>query len=172
MKTIEENKLETLLQIIAPAPALRIAHFSESGEALVHMLGDFCSKNEYEYQINCTQPSFFETLQNRYKDNTYIKPVNFSLERPRYMIQGKLYEYLFVTSTIDTEMRSDFLKKCHGIIKNAGIIIIFLPKGNSVQRYEWISLLEEHYYVASSTIDDLFEHYDILISKKMHGWGG
>jgi hypothetical protein len=33
-------------------------------------------------------------------------------------------------------------------------------------------LLEENNYVASNTIDDLFEHYDLLISKKMHGWGG
>jgi len=29
-----------------------------------------------------------------------------------------------------------------------------------------MALLEEHYYVASSTIDDLFAHYDVLISKK------
>ncbi len=35
-----------------------------------------------------------------------------------------------------------------------------------------MTLLEEHYYVASNTIDDLFENYDVLISKKMHGWGG
>jgi hypothetical protein len=172
MKHIEQDKLETLLQIIAPAPALRIAHFSESGEDFVEIIGDFCSKNEYEYQINCTEPSFFETLNSNYKDHPYIKPIKFSLERPRYMMQGKLYEYLFVTSTIEAEIRSDFLKKTHGIIKNAGIIVIFLPKGSHTERYDWMALLEEHYYVASSTIDDLFEHYDILISKKMHGWGG
>jgi DNA topoisomerase IA len=172
MKNIEQDKLETLLQIIAPAPALRIAHFCESGEKMVDILGNFCSEQAYEYQINCTEPSFFEALNNIYKDHEAIKPIKFTLERPRYMIQGKLYEYLFVTSTIPTEMRSDFLKKTHGIIKNAGLILIFIPKGDSQQRYNWIALLEEHYYVASSTIDDLFEHYDVIISKKMHGWGG
>jgi hypothetical protein len=172
MKNIEQNKLETLLQIIAPAPALRIAHFSEGGEKMVEILGDFCSEQTYEYQVNCTEPSFFETVNNTYKDHKVIKPVKFTLERPRYMIQGKLYEYLFVTSTIPTEIRSDFLKKTHGIIKNAGLILIFIPKGDSQQRYNWIALLEENYYVASSTIDDLFAHYDVIISKKMHGWGG
>ncbi len=171
MKNIEQDKLETLLQIIAPAPALRIAHFCESGEKMVEILGDFCSQNEYEYQLNCTEPSFFEILENKYQDHTYIKPVKFSLERPRYMIQGKLYEYLFVTSSIKKESRSDFLKKAHSIIKNAGLILIFIPKGDKSQRYAWMTLFEEHYYVASSTIDDLFEHYDVLISKKMHGWG-
>jgi hypothetical protein len=69
-------------------------------------------------------------------------------------------------------MRSDFLKKTHSIIKNAGMILIFLPKEERTQYYEWTALLEEHYYVASSIIDDLFEHYDVIISKKMHGWGG
>jgi len=171
MKNIEQDKLETLLQIIAPAPALRIAHFCESGEKMVEILGDFCSQKEYEYQINCTESSFFEILEDKYKDHTYIHPLKFSLERPRYMIQGKLYEYLFVTSAIEKESRSDFLKKAHGIIKNAGLILIFIPKRDTDQRYNWIASLEEHYYVASSIIDDLFEHYDVIISKKMHGWG-
>jgi len=171
MKNLEQDKLETLLQIISPAPALRIAHFCESGEKMVEILGDFCSQKEYEYQINCTESSFFEILEDKYKDHTYIHPLKFSLERPRYMIQGKLYEYLFVTSAIEKESRSDFLKKAHGIIKNAGLILIFIPKSDTDQRYNWIALLEEQYYVASSIIDDLFEHYDVIISKKMHGWG-
>ena len=172
MKNIEQDKLETLLQIIEFSPALRIAHFCESGEKMVEILGDFCSQNEYEYQLNCTEPSFFEILENKYQAHTYIKPISFTLARPRYMIQGKLYEYLFVTSTIEEVIRSDFLKKAHSIIKNAGLILVFIPKGDTQQRYNWMTLFEEHYYVASSTIDNLFEHYDVLISKKMHGWGG
>ena len=172
MKNIEKDKLEKLLEIIADAPALRIAHFSESGEIMTEILSDFCQKKGYEYQINCTNSSFFETISDKFKDINAVKPIKFTLERPRYMTQGKIYEYLFVTTDIKEEMRSDFLKKAHGIIKNAGNIIIFLPKGSYEERYDWIALLEEHYYVASNTIDDLFENYDVLISKKMHGWGG
>ncbi len=172
MNKIETTEFKKLLQIISHAPALRIGHFSDGGETIVNMLSELCQEKAYEYQINCTEPSFFETLSQTYKELSHVKPINFTLERPRYMIQGKMYEYLFVTSTIPQEMRSDFLKKAHSIIKNAGNIIIFLPSGSYEERYHWVELLEEHYYVASNTIDDLFENYDVLISKKMHGWGG
>ena len=172
MKNIEQDKLEKLLGIIPSSPALRIAHFTDSGEMMTEILSNFCKEREYEYRINCTNNSFFDLISAKYKDMTNIKTIKFSLERPRYMMQGKMYEYLFVTSNINEEMRSDFIKKAHGIIKNAGDILIFLPKGSYEERYSWILLLEEHYYVASNTIDGLFENYDILISKKMHGWGG
>ena len=172
MKNIEQDKLEKLLEIITPYPALRIAHFTDSGEMMTEVLSDFCQNREYEYQINCTDNTFFDFMTNKYKNIESVKTIKFSLERPRYMIQGKMYEYIFVTPTITEEMRSDFIKKVHAVIKNSGNILIFLPKGSYEERYSWVELLEEHYYVASNTIDDLFENYDVLISKKMHGWGG
>jgi ADP-heptose:LPS heptosyltransferase len=172
MKNIEQDKLEKLLEIVPSSPALRIAHFTDEGEEYIEILNKFCQNREYEYQINCTNKSFFDFLNEKYKETNSVKPINFSLQRPRYMIQGKIYEYVFVTAKIEKEIRSDFIKRVHSIIKNSGNIIIFLPKGSYEERYSWIELLEEHYYVASNTIDDLFENYDVLISKKMHGWGG
>lgn len=172
MKNIELDPLKKLLEIIPDYPALRIAHFADSGEEMTEVLSDFCIARSYEYQINCIDPDFYEYLHKRYKDTEWIHPVKFSLQRPRYMMQGKLYDFLFVTIPVSLEERSDFLKKTHGIIKNAGNILIFLPKGSYEERYSWVDLLEEHYYVASNTIEDLFENYDVLISKKMHGWGG
>ena len=171
MKTLEEDKLEQLLQIIYPGPALRIAHFSEGSHILTKTLSDFCKKNNYEYQLNCTKDVCYDKAMTKYTNQPHIKIIKFNLNRPSYMMQGKMYEYLFVTTSIEEEMRSDFLKRAHGIIKNAGIILIFLPKGSHEERDDWIALLEEHYYVATNTIDDMFEHYDVLISKKMHGWG-
>jgi hypothetical protein len=172
MKNIEQDKLEKLLEIIPSSPALRIAHFTDGGEMMIEVLSDFCQKKEYEYQINCTDNSFFDFISDKYKDITNIKTIKFRLDRPRYMIQAKMYEYVFVTSSIGEDMRDDFTRKVHSIIKNAGNILIFLPKGSYEERYSWTMLLEEHYYVASNTIDDLFVNYDVLISKKMHGWGG
>ncbi len=110
MKNIEQVKLEKLLEIIPSYPALRIAHFTDSGETMTEVLSDFCQKREYEYQINCTDNSFFDLVSEKYKDMDNIKTIKFTLERPRYMIQGKIYEYLFVTSNINEEMRSDFTK--------------------------------------------------------------
>ena len=171
MKKIEKTKLEQLLQIIPDHPMIRIAHFADSGEEMTEVLSDFCQEKGYEYQINCTDAAFYEKVSEKYRDPDSVKVLKFTLERPRYMIQGKTYDFLFVTAKIKETLLDDFVKRCHPIIKNAGNILIFLPKKNHTERYEWIRLLEEHYYVASNTIDDMFEHYDVLISKKMHGWG-
>jgi hypothetical protein len=54
---------------------------------------------------------------------------------------------------------------------NSGNIILFIEKNNLKDRHEWTQLLEDNYFVATNTIDDMFEYYDIVISKKMHGWG-
>jgi len=172
MEKIEKTKLEQLLQIIPDHPMIRIAHFADSGMEMTEVLSAFCQQKEYEYQINCTDPSFYEKIAKAYAHSGNIKVVKFMLERPRYMMQGKLYDFLFVTSSIEETIREAFIIRCHPIIKNGGNIIIFLPKNVYNERYEWIRLLEEYNYVASSTIDDMFEHYDVLISKKMHGWGG
>lgn len=172
MEKIEKTKLEQLLQIVPDHPMIRMAHFADSGMEMTEILGRFCQQKGYEYQINCTDPSFYEKAAEAYKHSRNVKVIKFTLERPRYMIQGKLYDFLFVTSLIQESLREVFIERCHPVIKNAGNIIIFLPKGYRKERYEWMRLLEEYNYVASSTIDDLFEHYDILISKKMHGWGG
>ena len=171
MKKIEKSKLEQLLQIIPDHPMMRIAHFADSGEKMTEILSDFCRQRAYEYQINCTHIDFYEKMDEKYHRSENVKVVKFALERPRYMMQGKLYDFLFVTSSIEAHMLEAFIERCHPIIKNAGNIILFLPKKHSAERYEWMRLLEEHNYVASSTIDDLCEHYDLLISKKMHGWG-
>jgi len=172
MKKIERIKLEQLLQIIPDYPMIRIAHFANSGEEMTEILAEFCRQKGYEYQLNCTEPAFYESMSEKYRDSESVKAVNFALQRPRYMIQGKLYDFVFVTAEIEDGMLDDFVKRCHPIIKNAGNILIFLPKKSYTERYEWMRLLEENYYVASNTIDDLFEEYDVLISKKMHGWGG
>lgn len=171
MKTLEEDKLKQLLQIIQPRPALRIGHFSDGSHTLSKILSSFCQKNRYEYHLNCSKDVFYDKSMTKYQEQPHIQITKFNLNRPSYMIQGKVYEYLFVTTSLQKEEKDSFLKKCYPIIKNAGNIIIFIPKSNYEERYEWMGLLEEHYYVASNTIDDLFEHYDILISKKMHGWG-
>jgi len=172
MKTIEEAPFKQLLEIISPSPALRIAHFAHGEEEIIAYLSDFAQAHDYEYQINTTDPDHATQLSKQFASHPSTKALHFPLQRPRYMMQGKLYDYLFVTTPIPPEIRSDFLQKSHSIIKNAGLILLFIPKTDSQTRYDWLACLEEQYYVASSTIDDLFEGVDLIISKKMHGWGG
>jgi len=171
MKNLEKDKLETLLQIIGTNPSLQIAHFTQGEDTLTEALHDYCQKEEYFYQLNCTDHDSFETLLEKYKEDTKTHVRELPLERNSYMIQAKQYDFVFVTSLVEETSRDEFLKRIHKIILNAGNLIMFIAKENRSERYQWIALLEENNYVATSTIDDLFEHYDIIISKKMHGWG-
>jgi len=172
MKNLEKDQVKILLDIIGSNPSLQIVHFTQSGETLPDMLSAYCKERDYLYQINAIDPHFYEKMSEKFSntDTTVVK--HFPLARRSYMMQGRQYDFLFVTAVIEEETRSDFLKRAHQIIRNAGNIIIFIPKKDLHERDSWTSLLEEHNYVATSTINDIFTHYDVIISKKMHGWGG
>lgn len=173
MKNLEKDQLSTFLDIIGSSatPSLQIAHFSEAGDMLIDMLREYCLSKEYDYHLNCTNREFYEVTSERFKDQKGIVVNNFFLQRRSYLIQAREYNFLFVTSLIDEEMRSDFLKRSHKIVRSAGNIIIFIPKQDYEERDSWTELLEEHLYVSTSIVDDMFENYDVIISRKMHGWG-
>jgi len=31
--------------------------------------------------------------------------------------------------------------------------------------------LHDKYYVSATIIDDIFDDYDVIVTKRMHGWG-
>jgi len=171
MKNLPKEQIDTLLQIIGTTPSYQIAHFTESGEALVDSIDQYCRKQDFRYQVLCTNSDFYEKIKDKYQDSDSTYVMNFALQRRVYKIQAREYNFLFVSSIIKPEERSDFLKKSYQIIRSAGNIIIFVPKKDYAERDNWVALLEEHLYVSTSIIDDLFEDYDIIISRKMHGWG-
>ena len=171
MKNIEQARLQQLLEIIQPAPMQRIGHFSDGGQMMIEALSEFCKDKEYEYILNCTNEDFYNGSADAYNNKEWVKIKNFDLNRRSYLLHGKVYEYLFVSSVIPIESRESFLQKSHKSIKNAGLIILFVPKNDYAQIEEWSRLLEANYYVATNTID-IFENYELIVSKKMHGWGG
>ena len=171
MKTLEKESINQLLEIIIDKPAQRILHFTEGSHTLTKSLNAFCIAHHYSYQLLCTTDICLEKNQQKYGKSTAMSMMKFPLSRPRYVIQGKEYEYIFVTLTLPKEARSDFLEKTYPLIRHAGNIIIFLPKNAHEERYHWLELLEEHLYVATNTIDNMFENYDVIVSKRMHGWG-
>ena len=171
MKHIELDKLQKLLEIVGPYPSTSVVHFSDENLELSETIYDFCHAKSYHYQINATEKTFYERVQKRFEGKEGIRIIDFSLKRPKYLIQGKSYEFLFVTIDLPEAQRGDFLRKSHEIIRNSGNILLFVPHGDTQERHQWEKLLEENYYVATNTIDDLFEAYDVIISKKMHGWG-
>ena len=171
MKNLEKNQLDILLNIIGSNPSQRIVHFSDGGTQLIDALEDYCLPKEYQYQVNCTNDDFYTNMTEKYESSQCIKVKKVPLQRKSYMMQGKQYDYLFVSNSVNSEDRNEFLKKVHKIILNSGNIILFIEKDNLKDRYEWTQLLEDNYFVATNTIGDMFEYYDIVISKKMHGWG-
>jgi len=171
MKNLEKNQLDILLNIIGSNPSQRIVHFSDGGTQLIEALEEYCQPKEYQYQVNCINDNFYNNMLEKYESSQYIKVKKVPLQRKSYMMQGKQYDYLFVSNNIANKDRGEFLKKVHKIILNSGNIVLFIEKDNLKDRYEWSQLLEDNNFVATNTIDDMFEHYDIVISKKMHGWG-
>ncbi len=171
MKQLEEERIDQLLGIITLYPAIRIMHFSDGSQLLTQKINTLCEQHDYDYQLNCTTDACYEEMEQRYSNADMIKIKRFDLNRPRYAIQAKLYDYLFVTAQIPDEEKLSFLKKTYSVIKNAGHILIFLSRDDLHQNHIWSELLLENNFVASNTLD-IFMHYDVIIAKKMHGWGG
>ena len=171
MTIVEEDRVEQLLGIINLYPAIRIMHFSDGRDILTEKICDLCSKHEYEYQLNTLNEASHEELKAEYSDREYVKLKHINPKQPRYATQAKLYDYLFVTSDIDSESRDEFVQKSYGAIKNAGLFIVFISKDDMREYHLWSELLSEHNFVAINRLDT-FEDHDIVIAKKMHGWGG
>ena len=171
MKNLEPKRVEQLLSIIPQHPATRIMQISQGGLQLSDALSSFVRDRDYEFLLNITNDIFYEKIKDRYIDNKECKVKKLKLQQRRYVSMAKMYDYIFVTASIPDEMLEQFAKTVHGHIKNAGNIIIFLPKNNLRILDNWRQTLEDNYFVASNTVD-IFEEYEVLISKKMHGWGG
>jgi len=171
MKQLEAHKIDQLLGIVNLYPGIRIMHFSDGSHLLTKKIHQLCETHGYEYQLNCISDICYRKSAAKYGGSKAIRIKHFDLRRPRYAIQAKKYDYLFVTCEVPEGERENFVKKSYGAIKNAGLILIFVPRGERMQIDTWKELLQEHYFVATNTLD-LFSEYDVIISKKMHGWGG
>jgi len=175
MTQLGKKDISQLLSIINIHPKIRIMHFSQNQLNLNQEILKLSKENDYEFQLNSTTEEDYNLSIEEFSQSSHINILNFNLKRPRYNIQAKQYDYLFVSSKIQDEDILSFLKKSHSIIKNAGLILIFIPKIDDEQDYDtiyrWTSLLEDSYFVATNSID-ISKYFDVIISKKMHGWGG
>jgi len=171
MKRLEEEKVDQLLGIIKLHPAVAIMHFSDGSHLLSKKIFRLCQNNSYEYRLNCTTDISYEKMVQKYSGAEHITIKRLDLQMPRYMMPPKGYDYVFVTTEVADIEKSSFLAKTYPLIKNGGLIIIFVQKSDTIGHSVWIEYLQENYYVATNSLD-LFSHYDLIISKKMHGWGG
>ncbi len=170
MSKLYKSGIEELLSIIPNHPATRIMEITDSLEDLSIELKEFAKKYDFEYLLNILDINYFNKIKDNFIDkNTIVH--NIKLEQRRYVNMAKQYNFIFITASIPIDIRDNFLKKIHAHILNGGNIILFLPKDNFKIRELWRESLEDNLFVAISTID-IFRDYELMIAKKMHGWGG
>ena len=171
MKNLNDENTDQLLQIIQKKPAQRIVHFSDGSHFLSKKLAALCKDYESDYYLNCCKDACYDKAVTKYAEQPHVHVMKFNLLRPRYKIQGIEYDYLFATLDWEENDKEAFLQKCYPIIRTGGNMILIIPNSSYAQRDEWSALLEEMYYVSSSFMDDMFEDYDVIVTKRMHGWG-
>jgi len=171
MKTLDQKQVDQLLEIIQSKPGQRIVHFSAEEYGLSKILHQFSQENDSNYYLYCTDKTFYETAKETYQGESHIRVVNFNTQRPKYMIQGIEYDYLIANLDFNQEDKATFLGKCYPIIRTGGNIIILIPNSTSHVRDEWRDVLEEQYYVSVNIIDNIFDDFDVIVAKRMHGWG-
>lgn len=172
MKALEPTAIEQLLSIIPNHPATRIMHISDGGdEVLCERFKNFVMEHDYDYLLNIANETFYTQMRDQFEDVSSCNIKKINLQQRVYAPMAKLYDFVFVTATLPESVQNTFIQKIHLHIKSSGNIILFLPKNERTLLRRYYEDLEEHLYVAMNTID-IFENYEILIARKMHGWGG
>jgi hypothetical protein len=170
MRSLEKKSIEQIISIIPNHPATRILHISDGGEELSLELKEFAKRRDFEYLLNITNDIFYHKVKDRYSDGANCIVHKMRFEQRRYVNMAKQFDFLFVTAKIPNDFREEFLKRVHSHIKNAGNIILFLPKEDLEIKEQYLKSLEDTLFVAINSID-MFKNYEIIVAKKMHGWG-
>ena len=164
------NALDQLIQVIPDHPALRLMHFVDTPTLLTDKLAALATSRDCEHQLLCLDETLAASLSRQYAEKEAIKVRSITLERSRYNLQAKLYDFVFVESSVSD--LSHFVKTVHSAMKNGANIFILLSKNISENEIEtWRNALEENFFVAFSAFD-LGETRQVVGAKKMHGWGG
>ena len=162
--------IEELLESFHYRKNAHIGHFSDNDEELSLFLSRYCYEKEYLYQINSPSKEFAENIKQKLSSDKHARSFYLPLQRPRYRMGAKEFDYLLITIQMQSSNRLVFLKKCYELVRSQGKIVIFLSKTQSNEYTKWYEDLEESLYVAISRIDDLLDDQILIIATKMHGY--
>jgi len=168
MKPFEQDKVKQLLEILQKKPTQRIVHFTTSSHILTKYLHQLSQTHNHDYYLYCNKDVFYDKSMTKYADQSNIHIFKFDLHRPRYMVQPIEFDYLIATLDFTEEDKGEFLGKCSPLIRTGGTIMIIIPNSRYTERDEWKNILQKQYYTSVNIIDDLFEHYDVIIAKRVH----
>jgi len=177
LKKLTDKTVNDIVNIILPYPATRVMQISD-GEAdfedeikLSQHLFELIKAQDYDFQLNLLNSEKVESYKELFIEEGVSSSVRLlHPKQPRYGMQGKFYDYLYVSASIDEAMQEEFTQKVYEVIKSGGIIILFTDK--NLETYDrWFNLLQDNFFVAINAID-ICEDFHIITAKKMHGWGG
>jgi len=161
------GEIDNLLNSLMQAPGMRVMHFAKD-DIFCKNIKSFCRGSEFDSEYLILTFSQDDENKLKYIEDEITKVKYVNENRPKFNIQGKLYDYLFIKNLPnDTE---SFFKRVYSALKNGALIFIFLEREDRELAYKLESELIEANYVASNKmyIDDFL----VLSSKKMHGWSG
>jgi len=175
VKRLNDKTLSDIVNIILPYPATRVMHISDGQVQfddeikLTQRLFEHTQRCDYDFQLNLVCSDKLEEYKSRFSSpSSSVRLLH--LKQPRYGMQGKFYDYLYTSATIEEEMLGEFIQKVYTVIKSGGIILAFTDK--NPQTYErWFHALQDNYFVAINPID-ISDDFHIISARKMHGWGG
>ena len=167
MQRLDPAKAQLLTQLISPHyPFQRIMLITDGRTDLHETLHDFTRRKGFEFDLRTVG---CDIAPEDPHPECRIEAMN--LQSPRYNRHAKQYENIFLAldPALWEEEAAAVLSRCHAVIKNAGILTILIERGEPLLR-RLDGLLEGCDYVAIGHVE-IFEDFDVVTAKKLHGWG-
>ena len=169
MQRLNPQKSVLLTQMISPHyPNQMILHLTDGINDFHRTLYDFTKSKAFEYDLR-TVGCEIDDLDTDVHPGCRVETLD--LNERKFNKHARLYENVYVTISADTLEKDiqTLLKKFFRVMKNAAILTLVVERGAPL--LEHIDKdLEECYFVAINHID-IFDDYDVVTAKKMHGWG-
>jgi hypothetical protein len=169
MQRLDPHKSALLTQMISPHyPHQQILHLTDARTDLHRMLYDFTRSKGFDYDLKAVGCEI-EDLDAAAHPACRIEPLD--LAARQYNRHARTYENVYVTLSaerLDADIENT-LKKFFRLMKNAGVLTMLIERGSPLAgRID--RALEACYFVAINHID-IFDDYDVVTAKKLHGWG-
>ncbi len=161
------DNIQALLQALPKSPGMRIMHFAKE-PSLILQIQNYCYKESDYCEYLIATLSEEDAVRLKKFENSYTRVKYLNENRPRFHMQAKQYDYLFLTTL--PKNRIPFFQKLYSALKNGAPLFIFLKKEEKPLSYTIEQELIEKNYVATNRTD--LEEYLIVSAKKMHGWSG
>lgn len=172
MKKEDIEKLPLIFEIFPDFPSIRVMQVTDQHVDVVQKFAEFFKENEYEFDVMASSLAFQNSLEDSLTNPSQylvIKPLEYS--NTHYNYKGRHYDTVVVD--VDFSKIHDeryFFERIYAVMKNAAGMIVLIPKQSTILE-GMIERLEDYNFVAVNPID-IFDEYQIIYAKKMHGWDG